>query len=237
MTASDRSTAPISGSRAPEDIVVSLARNPVFAALSEERRRFLAGAGAPIQLDPGAPLFLAGDEADAVFVVLSGEVDIAVPTEDGRDFGLAKLGAGALVGEMGVLDGGARSADVRAGPRTKLWRIGRVQVLQALREEPSSALQLLAMLAQRLRTTDMLLQETALLDLGGRLARLLLEAEGAPVTLSQSEMARLIGASRERVNRKLAAWRAQGWIGIGGYGVKVLDRPALSVAASPMPTV
>ncbi len=93
------------------------------------------------------------------------------------------------------------------------------------------------MLAQRLRTTDMLLQETALLDLGGRLARLLLEAEGAPVTLSQSEMARLIGASRERVNRKLAAWRAQGWIGIGGYGVKVLDRPALSVAASPMPTV
>jgi hypothetical protein len=50
-------------------------------------------------------------------------------------------------------------------------------------------------------------------------------------------MARLIGASRERVNRKLAAWRADGWIGVGAYGVKVLNRAALATAASPVPSV
>jgi CRP-like cAMP-binding protein len=138
---------------------------------------------------------------------------------------------------MGVLDGGARSADVRAAPRTELWRIGRQAVVQTLREEPSSALELLAMMARRLRLTDLLLQETAMLDLGGRLARLLLEADGATVALSQAEMARLIGASRERVNRKLAAWRAEGLIDIGAYGVKLLNRAALASSASLAPAV
>jgi CRP-like cAMP-binding protein len=181
---SDRTSERPGGFRTPEDIAAALARNPVFAVLSEQRRQYLAKAGAPIRLEPGAPLFLTGDEADAVYVVLSGEVDIAVPTADGRDVWLAKLGAGALVGEMGVRDGGARSADVRAVPRTELWRIGRQAVVQTLREEPSSALELLAMMARRLRLTDLLLQETAMLDLGGRLARLLLEADGATVALS-----------------------------------------------------
>ena len=223
--------------RAIDQIVAALARNPVFAVLSEERRRYLAGAGTLVRLEPGAPLFLAGDEAEAVYVVLTGEVDIAVTAEDGRDVWLAKLGPGALVGEMGVLDGGARSADVRAAPRSELWRIGRQVVLQTLREEPSSALELLAMMAGRLRTTDLLLQERALLDLGARLARLLLDSEGSTVPLSQSEMARLIGASRERVNRKLGAWRTDGWIDIGPYGVKVLNRTALSASAGWIPAV
>ena len=237
LTAMDRTSGPSAGFRAVDDIAAALARNPVFAVLSEDRRRYLAKAGAPIRMEPGAQLFLAGDEADAVYVVLSGEVDISVRTEDGRDVWLAKLGAGALVGEMGVLDGGARSADVRAVPRTELWRIGRHAVIETLREEPSSALELLAMMARRLRMTDLLLQEMALLDLGGRLARLLLEADGPTVALSQGEMARLIGASRERVNRKLAQWRAEGWIDVGVYGVKVLNRASLASSASPVPAV
>jgi CRP-like cAMP-binding protein len=138
---------------------------------------------------------------------------------------------------MGVLDGGPRSADVRASCRTELWRIGRRAVMDVLREEPSSGLALLAMMAQRLRVADALLQERALLDLGGRLARLLLESEGAVIAQSQGEMARLIGASRERVNRKLGDWRTKGWIDLGSFGVKVLDRRALAAAASPTPAL
>ncbi len=99
-----------------ETIVAALARNPVFAVLSDSRQRYLANAGAPVRLEPGAALFLAGDVAEALYVVLTGELDIAVSTRDGRDVWLAKLGAGALVGEMGVLDGGPRSADARAVP-------------------------------------------------------------------------------------------------------------------------
>jgi len=220
-----------------EDVAVALARNPVFGVLPVERRRNLAAAGTPVRLEPGQVLFRTGDEADAVYVVLTGELDVAVPGPDGREVWLAKLGAGALVGEMGVLDGGPRSADVRAVPRTELWRIGRRAVIDTLREEPSSGLELLALMARRLRMTDLLLQETALMDLGGRLARMLLEAQGTTVALSQSEMARLIGASRERVNRKLGDWRAKGWIEIGSFGVKVLDRRALGAAASPSPAL
>ncbi len=215
----------------------ALARSPVFAILPEDRRRYLAGAGSAVRLEPGAPLFLAGDSSDAAYVVLSGEMDVSAPFEDGRDVWLAKLGPGALVGEMGVLDGGPRSADVHAVRRSELWRIGRSTVLQTLRDEPSSALELLAVMARRLRMTDQLLQEAVLLDLGARLARLLLEAEGAAVSLSQSEMARLIGASRERVNRKLANWRADGLIDIGAFGVKILDRAALSASSGSAPIV
>ncbi len=223
--------------RKADQIVAALARNAVFAVLSPERRSYLAGAGSLVRLEPGSPLFLAGDAADGVYVILSGEVDIAVTAEDGRDVWLAKLGPGDLVGEMGVLDGGTRSADVRAAPRSELWRIGRQVVLQTLRDEPSSALELLAMMAGRLRVTDLLLQERALLDIGARLARLLLDSERATISQSQGEMARLIGASRERVNRKLAAWRAAGWIDIGPYGVKLLDRAALTAFAGWTPAV
>jgi CRP-like cAMP-binding protein len=209
----------------------------MLAVLPEERLRALVAAGSAVRLEPGAQLFQEGDGADAVFVVISGEMDVGVTGEDGRDVWLARLGPGALIGEMGVLDGGPRSADVHAVRRSVLWRIGRGHVLHMLREEPSSALELLAMMAARLRTADVLVRETALLGLGGRLARLLLESESAAVTLSQGEMARLIGASRERVNRKLAAWRADGWVEVGTFGVKVVNRRALELEASPGPAI
>lgn len=224
-------------SQAVKDIASSMARNPFFAVLSEARRHQLAANGAPMRLDPGADLFRVGDEAEAMYVILAGEVEVAVPGQDGRDVFLARIGAGSLVGEMGVLDGGPRSADVRASSRAELWRISRRAVMDVLREEPSSGLALLAMMTQRLRMADALVQERALLDLGGRLARLLLESQGAVIALSQGEMARLIGASRERVNRKLAAWRSEGWIDVGAYGVKLLNRQALAAAARLSPAV
>jgi CRP/FNR family cyclic AMP-dependent transcriptional regulator len=224
-------------SHATRDIAASMARNPVFAVLPETRLHQLAAGGSAMRLEPGAALFRVGDEAEAMYVILTGEVEVAVPGEDGRDVWLARIGAGSLVGEMGVLDGGPRSADVRAESRTELWRISRRAVMDILYEEPSSGLALLALMAQRLRMADALVQERTLLDLGGRLARLLLQSQGAVVALSQGEMARLIGASRERVNRKLAAWRSEGWIDIGAYGVKLLNREALAAAAKPAPAV
>ena len=222
---------------ATRDIAALIARNPFFAVLPEARRQQLVANGAPMRMEPGADLFRVGDESEAMYVILTGEVEVAVPGQDGKDVWLARIGAGSLVGEMGVLDGGPRSADVRASSRTELWRIGRRAVIDILREEPSSGLALLAMMTQRLRMADALLQERALLDLGGRLARLLLESQGAVIALPQGEMARLIGASRERVNRKLAAWRSEGWIDVGAYGVKLLNRQALANAARPAPAV
>lgn len=224
-------------SQTARDIATTMARNPVFAVLPEARRRELALRGTLMRLDVGATLFRIGEESDAVYVILSGQIEVAVPVADGREVWLARIGPGSLVGEMGVLDGGPRSADVRAGTRAELWRISRGSVMDILRAEPSSGLALLAIMAERLRRADALVQETALVDLGGRLARLLLESQGTTVSLSQGEMARLIGASRERVNRKLATWRSEGWIDVGAFGVRLLDRQALAAAARPIPAV
>jgi CRP/FNR family cyclic AMP-dependent transcriptional regulator len=232
---------PVAG--APESVqdfrtpTLALARNAMFSALPVRRHADLAASGHRVNLAPGQALFRVGDTSEAIFVVLTGEVEVTVPARDGRQVWLAKLGPGALVGEMGVLDGGPRSADVCAVRRTELWRIGRRTILDALLDEPAAAIELLAIMSRRLRDTDRLLQEKSLLGLGARLAQLLLEVNGPAISLSQGEMARLIGASRERVNRKLAEWRGEGWVDLGTYGVKVLDRGALFAEVSPNPVV
>jgi CRP/FNR family cyclic AMP-dependent transcriptional regulator len=220
------SDAPSPGPTRPEDVAALLAAGRVFAPLSDAGRLTLARAGSPQALEPGMELCAQGEPSDAAYVVLAGELEVISTTPDGREVWIASLGPGALAGEMGVLDGGPRSAHMRAVRRTRLWRLGRGAVLETLMAEPGAAIALLAELSERLRRTDLMLHEMTLQSLGARLARLLL-AGGATIALSQGEMARQIGASREKVNRKLAAWRSEGWIELGPYGVKIVDRAAL----------
>jgi CRP-like cAMP-binding protein len=205
-----------------------LAKNPVFAVLSAGRRRLMAESGAPVQLTKGQKLFKRGDLPSAAFAIVNGEVEVTIEGPDGRAVFLARLGAGTVVGEMGVLDGVARSTDVIATRKTDLWRIDRKVVIDALTEEPGSALALLAVLARRLRDTDALVDRTASMDLGKRLARLLLEESAhGKIIYNQSDLAHLVGATREAVNRKLSRWRKTKWVELNHTGLHVLDRPAL----------
>jgi len=203
-----------------------LSRSEVFGVLSGEARDALASRASLLGLERGATLFCKGEQGDAAFLVLSGELEIAVQDADGREVWLTRQGPGQMVGELAVLDGLPRVADVVASRRSRLLRIPRSAVLEALRGEPEAALRLLALLAGRLRRADALVEETALVDLGGRLARLVLQSAG-PLTLSQADMGRMIGASREKVNRKLGEWREQGWVEVTRAGLRVHDRPAL----------
>ncbi len=205
-----------------------LGTSSVFSVLSPGRRAQLLRDGTTLTLSKGVRLFSRGDPGDACFLVLSGELEVVASDAEGRDVWLASLGSGALIGEIAVLDGGARSADATAMRRTTLFKIRRDSVLETLKDEPAGALALLALLASRLRSTDARVEETALIDLPGRLARLLLQAGDTPVTQPQGELARLIGASRERVNKTLAVWRERGWIEIGRTGTRVIDRTALA---------
>lgn len=205
-----------------------LARNPVFAGLSSARRKMLADSGTEIQLARGDEIFKRGTPSDAAYAIISGEVEVTVDSLDGRSVFLARLGAGTVLGEMGILDGAPRSADAHATRRTELCRIDRSLVTDALMAEPTAALALLAEMARRLRDTDALVERTSTMDLGKRLARLLLdESATGRIIYSQSDMAHLIGASREAVNRKLARWRKAKWIELNHTGLHVLDRPAL----------
>lgn len=212
-----------------DGVEAALARAPLFHAVSERGLRRLAASGGVVPLEAGAQLCTKGEPGDAAYVVLEGEIEISVSTEGGRDIRLAALGPGAVIGEMAALDGGPRSADMAALRRSRLVRIPRDAMLEALQEEPKAMLALVVELSRRLRAADAAMEDAAILDLGGRLARLLLsEAKAsAVVALTQVEMARRIGASREKVNRKLHEWREQGWVQLGKSGVRIERRAQL----------
>lgn len=212
-----------------KNVESALAKAELVAALSAATRARLAKSGSPVTVEPGALLFAKGDKGDALYVLLEGEVEIRTSNEAGRDVRIAALKPGAIIGEMAVLDGGRRSADVAAIRRSRLFRIARDQALVALESEPKALLKLIAEMSRRLRAADSAIEDARLLDLGGRLAQRLLEeaGESATVTLTQTELARRIGASREKVNRKLHEWADEGWINLSRAGVKILDREEL----------
>jgi CRP-like cAMP-binding protein len=211
------------------NVEAALAKAELMAALSDATRARLAKQGVPCTLDTGKLLFAKGDKGDALYVLLEGEVEVRSSTEAGKDVRIAALKPYALIGEMAVLDGGVRSADIAAIRKSRLLRIHRDHALAALESEPKALLKLLAELSRRLRHADAAIEDAHTLDLGGRLAQRLLEeaGDGASVTLTQTEIARRIGASREKVNRKLHEWADEGWISMGRAGIKLVARDQL----------
>ena len=214
-----------------QDWSTALARASVFSVLSREGRARLAARGSIMTLNVGARLCAAGDGADAAWLVIAGELEITLTQADGVVVWLARAGEGDVVGDMALLDGGARSADMTAARNCRLLRLRRDAVMEALTEEPAAALALLARLAGQLRRTNGHLEDIATLDLGARLARLLLDAPAGLVARSQSDLATLVGAARESVNRKLGDWRAAGLISTGAFGVRVLAPERLRAEA------
>jgi CRP-like cAMP-binding protein len=210
-------------------VAAALRAGGILRALSEDACLRLARSGRPVDLARGAVLAQAGDAGDSMFVILEGEIEVRTVSPGGREVRLVALGPGAVAGEMAVLDGGGRSADMVASRRTRLWRIGRQALHDMLRDEPDLALALMRELTGRLRRTNVDLENRATQDLGGRLARLLALEQGGRglIALNQTELARRIGASREKVNRKLRQWVAEGWVEVTPAGVRVLSADAL----------
>ena len=211
--------------------VAQLGRCDVFGVLSPAVRETLARSGTTIQLAHGTRLFSAGDPGDAAFLLLSGELEVGLSRADGQETWLAQVNAGEVIGDMAVLDGGHRSADVTATRASTLLRLSRAAIIDALTAEPQAALRLLGLLVERLRSVNALVEAASSLEIGPRLARVLLKAERHE-TRSQSDLARIVSASRETVNRKLSRWRAAGWVDIGRSGIEIRDRAALRGEAS-----
>jgi CRP-like cAMP-binding protein len=206
-----------------ERVATALKEGDVLRVLSMEACLGLARAGAPLDLASGALLCQAGDPGDAVFLILEGEIEIRSSLAGGREVRFVSFGRGALIGEMAALDGGPRSTDMAATRNSRLWRIPRGALLQALESEPKAAVALLAELSGRLRRTNAALEAMVGLDLGGRLARLLVAEQSVRglVALTQTELARRVGASREKVNRKLNEWAGHGWVELTQAGVRL----------------
>lgn len=182
-------------------------------------------------------LFHQGDSSSELFVVDRGRVAIAQRSGDGRESVVAVLDAGGLFGELGLFDDSPRSADARALIDTTVVVLGYEPVRALLRERPELLWVIVRMLAGRLRATDEALADAVFLDVPARTAKRLLDlAEGRdrfslPVT--QEELAGMVGASRERVNKAISLFTRLGWLVVEGRNqYRILDRAAMEDRAT-----
>lgn len=183
----------------------------------------------------GDRLFLEGDRADVVYVVVEGKARVYTGTAEGNEVTISVRGPGDLIGEMGALDpGSARSASVIALDPLRCRVIAAAELDAFLATHPTATLALLRVLIGRLRDSDRRRTEFGSYTTTRRLARLLVEeVEGpdatAPVglALSQHELAGLIGASRESVARALAELRSRGLVATGRRTITIRDPAGL----------
>ncbi|MCC6338444.1 MAG: Crp/Fnr family transcriptional regulator [Acidimicrobiia bacterium] len=184
----------------------------------------------------GDLVFRQGDPSESLYVVLEGRVAISTRSSDGRESVVAVLEAGGLFGELGVFDGEPRSADVRALTDCTLAALAYDHVRRAIDDRPEILRTIVRLLAQRLRATDEALADAVFLDVPARTAKRLLELAGDQddfrIPLTQEELAGLVGASRERVNKAIALFTRLGWLETLGRGrYRILDRESMTFRA------
>ena len=194
-----------------------LAATDFFADAPPDTIESLAAHGYERELVRGDTLFNEGDPPDALYVVTRGRMAIAIANPiDRRESVVALMEPGDLFGEMGMLDDRPRSAMARALEPSSVLAVPYGPVLELLDQQPKLLWNVTRVLAQRLRAMDEALADSVFLDVTGRTAKRLLElANGSdqftlPVT--QEELAGMVGASRERVNKAIASFIRLGWL-------------------------
>jgi CRP/FNR family transcriptional regulator, cyclic AMP receptor protein len=172
-----------------------------------------------------------GDRADSLYLMFSGAVKVFVEGSDGRRLVLGTQGAGEYFGEI-AMSGGVRSASVITTEPCQLGVLERTAFLKFLAEHPETALALIGHLIRRTRSLTDRVRDLALLDVYGRLAKLLLSAaheqNGQLIVeagLTQQEMGERIGASREMVSRILKDLKTGGYVRLEGRRLVILRKP------------
>lgn len=215
-----------------EDNIIS--RIPLFEAMSPEEQEELRAMMSQTTLRRGETLFTEGDAGDRLYILLSGKVKLGHASADGRENLLAVLGPGEMLGELTLFDPGPRSTTATAVAPTEMLTLEHNQLMTFIETHPKLAKDMLRSLAQRLRRTNTALADLVFSDVPGRVAKALLDLadrfgtvtdEGVhvPHDLTQEELAQLVGASRETVNKSLAEFVSRGWIRLEGRAVTLLD--------------
>lgn len=218
-----------------DDVVL---RAPLFAGLDTQTSLSLISGLTSISLDRGEALFREGEPGDRLYLVREGKVKLGRQSGDGRENLLAVLGPGEMLGELSLFDPGLRTASAVAIVESTVLEVNHQQLTTWLQTNPPVALHLLRALARRLRRTNEALADLVFSDVPGRVAKALLDLstrfgettdEGIRVThdLTQEELAQLVGASRETVNKALADFAQRGWVRREGRAVVLLDADRL----------
>jgi len=216
-----------------------LARSGIFQGVDPEAAEALAKEMETVEYRKGDVIFNEGEPGDSLYIVLSGKVKLGRRAADGRQNLLAVMGPSDMVGELSLFDPGPRTATATAVTDTRMARMRKGALRPWLSNRPEIAEQLLRVLARRLRRTNDNMADLIFTDVPGRVAKALLDLsrrfgvasdEGIHVThdLTQEELAQLVGASRETVNKALADFASRGWLRLEARAVVLLDVERLS---------
>jgi CRP-like cAMP-binding protein len=211
-----------------------LRQSPLFSGVDDDSAAVLEDSMAASSLARGDVLFNEGDSGSQLYVVIEGKIKLGRTSADGRENLLAILGPGQMFGELSFFDPGPRSATATAVTDVELKSLGHDALSPVLATHPDVALALLNQLAGRLRRTNEVVGDLVFSDVPGRVAKALLDLagrfgrkadDGVHVNhdLTQEELAQLVGASRETVNKALADFASRGWMRLEPRSVVILD--------------
>lgn len=216
-----------------------LRRTPLFATLDQDAAQSLRTSMNEIELARGDLLFHEGDPGDSLYVVLRGKIKLGRTSGDGRENLVAVLGPGEMFGELSLFDPGPRSAGATALVDSTLLGLSSDELTPWLAGRPDVARALLRAIARRLRRTNDSMSDLVFSDVPGRVAKALLDLSarfGTPAEdgihvahdMTQEELAQLVGASRETVNKALADFAGRGWLRLEARAVVLTNVERLS---------
>ncbi len=213
---------------------VALARVGLFEELPQSEIEQLARLVHRRAYHKRSTIFRQGDPGSSLYIIESGEVRISVTSENGKELVIALLGPGDFFGDLALLDGEPHSADAVARQVCSLLLLHRTDFQRYLAPRPEIAHHLLGVLSRRLRRNTQMLQEAAFLDVSARVASALLQladrhgrpgGEGTIIAphFSQTELAAIVGAARETVNKWLRYYERIGLIHSAGRTLTILQ--------------
>ncbi len=211
-----------------------LSRSPLFEALTEEDTKALRARVANVEIRRGDRLFAEGDAGDKLYVILDGKIKLTRAAPDGRENLLSVHGPGEMFGELSLFDPSPRTASAAAVTDVRLAALAHDDLRLWLASRPEVSMHMLRALAQRLRRINDVKADLVFTDVPGRVAKALLDLaerfgvqqeDGVQVQhdLTQEELAQLVGASRETVNKALADFVARGWLQLSPKSVLLVD--------------
>jgi CRP-like cAMP-binding protein len=216
-----------------------LAKAGLFQGVAPEAAEALAGSLSYAEYGRGDTIFAEGEQGDTLYIVIRGKVKVGRKAADGRENMLSVMGPSDMFGELSLFDPGPRTASATAVTDARVASLAHTSLRPWITDRPEIAEQLLRVLARRLRRTNDALADLIFTDVPGRVAKALLglaerfgteDSDGVRVhhDLTQEELAQLVGASRETVNKALADFASRGWMRVDSRAVTILDHERLA---------
>ncbi|WP_170324517.1 Crp/Fnr family transcriptional regulator [Ruegeria arenilitoris] len=200
---------------------------------SDRLKAMLSAQATEISLERGEVLFEQGDEGDALFAILEGTLEVSFLAMSGRKLSLTLMRPGEIFGEIALFDSGPRTATIAAAEQSRVLRVRQGDVMEQIRQHPDLAVDLIRLAGLRMRWMGSQLNEQVFLPMPIRLARKLLHLSGLQddpstrITLSQSELAEFVGATREAVSKTISTWKRDNVVEASRGGLMIQDFEAL----------